>query len=101
LIEVLPGKNGMRFRKVFSEYDNRVGLFFIVTDSSINVRPQGIKMNFKSVGIETAMVDDFAEKIKTVLNGKFRALINEVDIKKFRKVINEFLYQIDQQDILL
>jgi hypothetical protein len=74
-------------------------LFFIVTDSSINVRPQGIKLQFKSIGLKPGIIDEFGERMKNALNGKFRALIHEVDLEKFNKVVADFVEKIDEQDI--
>jgi hypothetical protein len=99
LIEISPGTNGLRFKKVLSDYDRAVGLFFIVTDSSINVRPQGIKLQFESIGLRPGIIDEFGERMKNALNGKFRALIHEVDIQKFNKVVADFVEKIDEQDI--
>ena len=98
-MEVVPGANGLSFRKVISEYDRRIGLFYILDDSSINIPLQGIKMNFGSLGFDTTIVDEFREKIKTVLNGKLRAPINEINIEDFNTVIDEFSAKIDDLDI--
>lgn len=51
------------------------------------------------MGLSRSLIDVFGEKIKAVMNGKFRARIDKVHLRKFNKIVADFIDEIDKQDI--
>ncbi len=98
LIEMAPGVNGLRFRRILSESDRNISLFFITTDSSVHVRLRAPIQQFESLGLGTAAVDEFGKEVKLILNG-FSSPFNQIDVDAFKKVLSNFCEKIDQQDI--
>ena len=96
-IEVLPGVNGLRFRKTLQQSNQRVSLFFITTDSSIHVRLQAPRQQLESLGFDTKIVEKFGAKVKELLNG-FSAPIEKVDTEPFRNALNDFISDLDEQE---
>lgn len=96
LVEVGTGTNGLIFRKIVPLSGRKVSLFFIGTDSSINVQPQVPFRQCESLGLESSIAKEFRDGIRGVLNG-FKAPVDQVDMSSFLKVILDFMEQIDQQ----
>lgn len=95
-----PGKNGLVFNKILSEFNNKnVSLFFITTDSKIQVRSANTRNQFNSLSFEEKIVNDFDEDIRKVLNG-VSSKINNVDIKAFNRVLFDFMEKIEQQELV-
>lgn len=97
LIEVTPGTNGLRFRRILSESDRSISLFFITTDSRIHVRLQAPMQQFESFGFDTQIVDKFGKQIKKVLNG-YSSPFREVNLDAFSNALSNFIEKVDQQD---
>ena len=97
-IEMLPGSNGLKFRKILSEADRNISLFFITTDSSVHVRLQAPTLQFKSLGFDTEAVDEFGREMKSILNG-FSSPFNQIDVEAFKRTISNFCEKIDEQEI--
>jgi hypothetical protein len=97
LIEIKPGTNGLVFRRIIPESNRFIGLFFITTDSAINVKVQAPRLQFKSLGFNQKPVEEYGKKVKEVLNGKFRAIIDEVNISKFKKVVHDFIDEFESK----
>jgi hypothetical protein len=98
LIEMSPGTNGLVFRRILSESDRAIALFFITTDSRVHVRLQAPLLQFKSLGLDTGIVEAFGKEVKTILYG-FSSPFNKIDIKAFKKTISNFCERIDEQDL--
>lgn len=99
-ILITPGKNGLVFNKRLSEFNNKnVSLFFITTDSKIQVRSANTINQFNSLGFEEKIVNDFDEDIGKVLNG-VSSKINNVDIKAFNRVLFDFMKKVEQQELV-
>jgi hypothetical protein len=94
-IEMKPGSNGLVFRKILSEYDRNVSLFYITTDSCVNVKLQAPRQQFANLGFDSSIVEKFGQDVKEILDG-FKAPITEIDIQSFNKVISEFIDKLDQ-----
>lgn len=97
LIEMSPGTNGLVFRKILAEADRAIALFFITTDSRVNVRLQAPILQFKSLGFDTGAVDDFGKEVKSILNG-FSSPFNKIDVEAFKKALSNFFEKIDEQE---
>ncbi|MBW2127516.1 MAG: hypothetical protein JRH08_18130 [Deltaproteobacteria bacterium] len=98
LIEMVPGVNGLRFRRGLSESDRNISLFFITTDSSVHVRLRAPIQQFESLGFDTGAVDEFGKEVKLILNG-FSARFNQIDVEAFKKALSKFCERIDQQEL--
>jgi len=98
LIEMSPGVNGLRFRRILSESDRIISLFFITTDSSVHVRLRAPIQQFESLGLDTGAVNEFGKGIKLILSG-FSSPFNQIDVEAFKKALSNFCEKIDQQDI--
>lgn len=98
LIEMLPGVNGLRFRRILSESDRVVSLFFITTDSSVHVRLRVPIQQFESLGLNTEAVDEFGKEIKLIMNG-FSSPFNQIDVEAFKKALSIFCERIDDAEI--
>jgi len=98
LLEMLPGANGLRFRRILSESDRVISLFFITTDSSVHVRSQAPIQQFKSLGLDTGPVDEFGKEVKFILDG-FSSLFNKIDVEAFKKTLSNFCEKIDEQEL--
>ena len=96
-IEISPGVNGLRFRKTLQQSTQRISLFFITTDSSIHVRLQAPRQQFESLGFDTKIVEKFGARVKDVLDG-FTAPIEKLDIEAFKKALDEFITDLDEQE---
>ena len=64
-----PSVKGLGFRKTLQQSNQRVSLFFITTDSSINVKLHAPRQQFESLGFDTKIVEKFGAKVKEILNG--------------------------------
>jgi len=98
LIEMTPGVNGLRFRRVLSESDRSISLFFITTDSSVHVRLRAPIQQFESLGLDTGAVDEFGKEVKLILNG-FSSPFNQIDVEAFTKALLNFGERIDDQEL--
>ncbi|OQX61871.1 MAG: hypothetical protein B5M56_08020 [Desulfococcus sp. 4484_241] len=98
LIEMVPGVNGLRFRRGLSESDRNISLFFITTDSSVHVRLRAPIQQFESLGLDTGAVDEFGKEVKLILNG-FSAPFNQIDVEAFKKALSKFCERIDEQEL--
>jgi len=94
-IEIKPGSNGLVFRKILSEYDRNVSLFYITTDSCINVKLQAPRQQFANLGFDSSIVEKFGQDVKEIMAG-FKAPIAEIDTQSFNKAISEFIDSLDQ-----
>ncbi|NLA74413.1 MAG: hypothetical protein GX846_02875 [Deltaproteobacteria bacterium] len=98
LVEMAPGVNGLRFRRILSESDRVISLFFITTDSFFHVRLQAPILQFKSLRLDTGPVDEFGREVKLILNG-FSSPFNQIDIEAFKKALSNFCEKIDGQEL--
>jgi hypothetical protein len=98
LIEMTPGVNGLRFRRILSESDRSISLFFITTDSSVHVRLRAPIQQFDSLGLDTGAVDEFGKEVKLIMNG-FSSPFNQIDIGAFKKALSFFCEKIDEAEI--
>jgi hypothetical protein len=96
-IEILPGVNGLRFRKTLEQSNQRVSLFFITTDSLVHVKLQAPRQQFASLGFDVKIVDKFGARVKEILNG-FSAPIEKVDTEAFKNALDDFITDLDQQE---
>ena len=97
-LDIEPGTNGLLFRKISPELDRKITLFYITTDSAVNLKPQGIRRQFDALGFDCKKVDDFGMKVKKILGGKLRALFATIDLKTFNRVIENFIEVIDKEE---
>jgi len=95
---MVPGVNGLRFRRGLSESDRNISLFFITTDSSVHVRLRAPIQQFESLGFDTGAVDEFGKEVKLILNG-FSARFNQIDVEAFKKALSKFCERIDEQEL--
>lgn len=98
LIEMTPGVNGLRFRRILSESDRSISLFFITTDSSVHVRLRAPIQQFESLGLDTGTVDEFGKEVKLIMNG-FSSPFNQIDVEAFKKALSIFCEKIDEAEI--
>jgi hypothetical protein len=98
LIEIEPGTNGLVFRKISPDWDRKIGLFYITTDSAVNFKLQGMRRQFKALGFDIRHIEEFGDKIRKVLGGKYSALFSTIDLKAFNKTMEGFLEMIDQEE---
>lgn len=98
LIEISPGTNGLVFRRILPESDRAISLFFITTDSRVHVKLQAPILQFKSLGLETGLVEAFGKEVKSILKG-FSSPFSKIDVKAFKKVLSSFCNKIDEQDL--
>jgi intergrase/recombinase len=92
-----PSAKGLGFRKTLQQSNQRVSLFFITTDSSVHVRLQAPRQQFESLGLETKIVENFGARVKEILNG-FTAPIEKLDTEAFKKALEEFITDLDQEE---
>jgi hypothetical protein len=92
-----PSAKGLGFRKTLQQSNQRVSLFFITTDSSVHVSLQAPRQQFESLGLETKIVENFGARVKDVLDG-FTAPIEKVDIEAFKKALDDFITDLDEQE---
>ena len=95
LIEILPGSNGLRFKRVLPESDRNISLFFITTDSLMHVRLQAPLKQFEALGLDRTAVDEYGREIKQVLNG-FSAPFNRIDVSYMKSALSNFIERIDE-----
>lgn len=98
LIEMTPGVNGLRFRRILSESDRSISLFFITTDSSVHVRLRAPIQQFESLGLDTGAVYEFGKEVKLIMNG-FSSPFNQIDVRAFKKALSNFCEKIDEAEI--
>ena len=98
LIEMSPGVNGLRFRRILSESDRNISLFFITTDSSVHVRLQAPVLQFRSLGLDLGVVEEFGEEVRIILDG-FSSPFNRIDVEAFKKALTNFCGRIDEQEL--
>ncbi|MBN1105750.1 MAG: hypothetical protein JXL84_20240 [Deltaproteobacteria bacterium] len=98
LIEMSPGVNGLRFRRILPESDRIISPFFIRTDSAVHVRLRAPIQQFESLGLDTGAVDEFGKEVKLILNG-FSSPFNKIDVEAFKKALSDFCEKIDEQEL--
>jgi hypothetical protein len=96
-IEISPGVNGLRFQKTLQQSNQRVSLFFIITDSSVHARLQAPRQQFQSLGFDFKIVEKFGARVKEILNG-FSAPIEKVDTEAFKKALDDFITDLHEQE---
>ena len=97
-LDIEPGTNGLLFRKISPDLDKKITLFYITTDSAVNLKPQGIRKQFAVLGFDVEKVDEFGREVKQILGGKLRSPFETLDVKTFNRAIENFVEIIDQEE---
>jgi hypothetical protein len=97
-LDIEPGTNGLVFRKISPDLDRKITLFYITTDSAINLKPQGTRKQFNVLGFDVEQVEAFSLKLKKLLGGKLRCSFETLDIEAFNRAIENFVEIIDQEE---
>lgn len=96
-VDMTPGSNGLVFKKILSESNRTISLFFITTDGSVRVLAQAPKQQFNSLGFDLDGVATYESEMKKILQG-FSCKYGAFDLGEFKSAVARFMDAIDEAD---
>lgn len=89
-------QSAISFRLIIPDCDQKISLFFITTQGTVEFWPETVLSQFRNAGIDKALAEDYRNRLAKVLKMKRPSLsiyhpVAKVDVVTFLSIVDEFV----------